>query len=68
MQQSHVALETEALGKIALEFLDPNEHRCYMKPIVNQEEDSGEARSKRNQEKKGQRKRRRVSGGDDWSR
>ena len=29
---------------IVKEILDPNEHRCYMKPIVNQEEDSGEAR------------------------
>ena len=30
------------------EFVDPNKHRCYLKPIVNQEEDSGEANSKRN--------------------
>ena len=25
------------------EFVDPNTHQCYMKPIVNREEDSGEA-------------------------
>ena len=39
------------------EFVDPNEHQCYMKLIVNQEEDMGGAHSK----KKGQRRRRRVS-------
>ena len=53
---------------IAKSFFNPNKHRCYMKPIVNQEEDSGEVHSKRNKEKKGQRKRSRVSRGDDWSR
>ena len=43
------------------EFVDPNKHRCYMKPIVNQEEDTGGAHSKRNKNKKRKRKRRRVS-------
>ena len=37
------------------EYVDPNKHRCYMKPIVNQEEDMGGAHSKR------KRKRRQVS-------
>ena len=50
------------------EFVHPSKHRCYVKPIVNKREDSGEAHLKRNKEKRGQRKRRRVSGGDDWSR
>ena len=27
------------------EFLNPNKHRCHMKPIVNKEEDSSEAHS-----------------------
>ena len=43
------------------EFVDPNKHRCYMKPIVNQEEDTGGAHSKRNKNKKRKRKPRRVS-------
>ena len=33
---------------IAKSFLTQINTKCYMKPIVNQEEDSGEARSKRN--------------------
>ena len=43
------------------EYIDPNKHRCYMKPILNQEEDSGEAQSKPNKKKNGKRKRRRIS-------
>ena len=46
------------------EFVDPNTHRCYIKPIANQEEDSGEsheAQPKRKKKNKGQRKRRRNS-------
>ena len=48
MQQSHVAPKKGAVrshvwGKDALEL----RRVCYMKPIVNQEEDSGEADSKR---------------------
>ena len=43
------------------EYVDPNKHRCCMKPIVNQEEDSGEAQSKPNKQIKGQRKRTRIS-------
>ena len=46
------------------EFVNPNMHRCYMKPIVNQEEDSAEAheaQSKPKKKNKGQRKRRRIS-------
>ena len=46
------------------EFVDPNRHRCYMKPIANQEEDSDEAHealSKRKKNNKGQRNIRRIS-------
>ena len=46
------------------EFVDPNTHRCYMKPIINQEEESSETReahSKSKKKKKGQTKRRRIS-------
>ena len=34
------------------EYVDPNTDRCFMKPIVNQEEDTGGAHSKRNKNKK----------------
>ena len=46
------------------EFVDPNMHRCYMKPIANPEEDSGEAHEAQRKPKKknkGQRKRSRIS-------
>ena len=46
------------------EFVDPNTHRCYMRPITNQEEDSGEgneAQPKRKKKNKGQTKRKRIS-------
>ena len=48
-------VEERCVG-IAKRLLTQINNRCYMKPIVNQEEDSGEAHSKRNKEKKGQRK------------
>ena len=46
------------------EFVDPTTHRCYMKPIISQEEDSNETReaqTKSKKKKKDQRKRRRIS-------
>ena len=62
-QQSHVAQEKKSKsshewGKICWnceEFVDPDTHRYYMKPIVNQEEDSSEtleAQSKSKKKKK----------------
>ena len=43
------------------EFVDPNMHRCYMKPIANPEEDSDEAQQKSKKKNKGQRKRSQIS-------
>ena len=46
------------------EFVDPNTHRCYMKLIISQEEDSNETREAQRKSKKkktDQRKRRRIS-------
>ena len=60
--EDHMCGEVHCLN--CEDFVDPNTHQCYMKPIVNQEEDSAEvheAQSKPKKKKKGQRKRRRVS-------
>ena len=67
MQQSHFAPKNTCGEKMCWnceEFVNPNTHRSYMKPIANQEEDSGEAHEaqpKPKKKNKGQRKRRRIS-------
>ena len=43
------------------EFVDPNTHRCYMKPIVIEENEDQEQQEQQKKKKKSRRKRRRVS-------
>ena len=43
------------------EFVDPNTHRCYMKPIVIEENEDQEQQEQQKKKKKTRRKRRRVS-------
>ena len=43
------------------EFVDPNTHRCYMKPIVFQQDDNLEDQQEQGKQKENSRKRRRVA-------